>query len=703
MLVLTALILTIQVNAQTIQYPKTKKSDQSDNYFGTEIKDPYRWLENDHSEETKQWVLEQNKVTEDYISKIPFRSKIKERLTQLWNFPKASSPFKAGLNYFMYTNDGLQNQFVLNILRGGANSKPEVFIDPNTLSKDGTVNLSTVSASHDGKFLAYAISRAGSDWEEIYIKNTSDGKQFDDKLEWIKFSGISWKDKGFYYSRYDAPDSTSIRTGKNKFHKIYYHLTGNLQKNDPLVYEDKTHPLRNFNAAVTDDQDYLIISGSDGTSGNNLVVQDLTKSNSPFITLISSFNKNNSVIDNNGSKFYVLTNNDASNYKLLMIDANDLKAGWKEIIPESGNVLQGVETGNDIFIAKYMKDATSLLKMFSKDGTFIADIHLDNIGTVDQLSANKKDENLFYALTNFTTPSVIYHFNLRSKLQEVYFKPKIDFNADDYETKETFYKSKDGTSVPIFIVHKKDLVMDGNNPTLIFGYGGFNIPMTPAFKIERLIFLENGGVFAVPCLRGGGEYGENWHEAGTGMKKQNVFDDCIAAAEYLIKENYTSPKKLAVSGRSNGGLLVGAVMTQRPDLFKVALATVGVMDMLRYHTFTIGWAWKKDYGSSEDEKNFKNLLSYSPLHNIRENTEYPATLVITGDHDDRVVPAHSFKFISTLQEKYKGSNPVLIRIDVNSGHAGATALGSSKPVSKQIDEQTDIFSFLMYNLGMKVK
>ncbi len=706
-LVILTIAITFQVNSQTFNYPNTKETDQTDNYFGTEIKDPYRWLEDDNSDETKQWVLEENKITDEYISKIPYRNKVKERLTQLWNFPKASTPFKAGSNFFMYTNDGLQNQFVLNILRGGPNSKPEVFIDPNLLSKDGTVNLSNVAASQDGKYLAYAISKSGSDWTEINIRNTTDGKQLNDKLNWIKFSGISWKDQGFYYSRYDAPDSASIRTGKNKFHKIYYHQIGDLQKNDLLIYDDKLHPLRNFNANVTDDADYLVISSSEGSGGNNLVVKDLKNSNSPFITLIPALNKINRVIDNIGSTFFILTNDSASNYKLVTIDVNDLSRGWKEIIPESDIVLQEIVTGKDIFIAKYMKDATSLLKMFTKNGTFISDIPLDNIGTVDQLSSSKKDENIYYALTSFTMPSVIYRYNLSSKLQEVYFKPNLDFNADEYESKEVFYKSKDGTSVPIFIVYKKGLKMDGNNPTLLFGYGGFNISKTPEFKIERLVFLENGGIFAMACLRGGGEYGEKWHEAGTGLKKQNVFDDCIAAAEYLIQEKYTSPSKLAVSGRSNGGLLVGAVMTQRPDLFKVALPTVGVMDMLRYHTFTIGWAWKRDYGSSEDEVNFRNLLSYSPLHNIkdskRESIEYPATLVITGDHDDRVVPAHSFKFIATLQEKYNGKNPVLIRIDVNSGHAGATALGSSKPVSKQIDEQTDIFSFLMYNLGMKVK
>lgn len=700
---ITLFIALHNCSAQDYTYPVTRKVDQKDVYFGTEIKDPYRWLDDDNSDETADWVKKQNEVTENFLSKIPFRNKIKERLTTLWNFPKSSSPFKANKNYFVYTNNGLQNQFVLNILRGGPNAKPEVFIDPNTFSKDGTVNMPNVAVSQDGKFLAYALSRAGSDWQEIYIRNTTDGNQFNDKLEWIKFSGISWKDKGFYYSRYNAPDSTNLLKGKNEYHKVYYHQLGNLQKYDRLVYEDKNHPLRNFGAGVSEDQDYLIITGSEGTSGNNLIVQSLKSEKEPFITLVEKFDKDFAVIDNDSSKFYVLTNDGASNNRLVMMDAENPKSEWKNIIPESSDVLQEVLVGNNIFIAKYMKDAISVLKMFSKKGDFFGIIQTETIGTVEQLSGSKKGELLFYSLTSFTSPSVIYQFNLTTKEQTVFFKPKMEFNASEYETKEVFYSSKDGTKVPLFIVHKKGIAMDGKNPTLLFGYGGFNISKSPDFKIERLAFLEQGGIFAQACIRGGGEYGEDWHKAGTGLRKQNVFDDFIAAAEYLIGEKYTSPAKLAISGRSNGGLLVGAVMTQRPDLFKVAVPVVGVMDMLRYHTFTIGWAWKSDYGSSEDEPNFRNLLTYSPLHNIKENINYPATLVITGDHDDRVVPAHSFKFISELQSKYKGQNPVMIRVDINSGHASSTALGSSKPVSKQIEEQTDIFSFMLYNLGVQVK
>ncbi len=696
------MMLASILHAQNISYPKTRKTDQTDTYFGTAVKDPYRWLEDDRSEETAEWVREENKITNDYLGKIPFRQKVKERLTHLWNFPKASSPFKAASNYFMYTNNGLQNQFVLNILRGTASAKPEVFIDPNSLSSDGTVNLSTVGASHDGKYLAYAISRAGSDWEEIYIKNTSDGKQLDDKIEWVKFSGIAWREGGFYYSRYDAPDSSNIKKGKNEFQKIYYHLAGNPQKFDRLIYEDKQHPLRNFGAGVTDDEDYIIISGNEGTSGNNLMVQNAKKVNAPMVTLVPGFEKDFSVVDNDGAKFYVLTNSGASNYKLVMMDADHPAESWKEIIPEGKEVLQEVVAAKNIFIARYMKDAISVLKMFSRTGESLGEIKLPTIGAVDQMSSSKKDNLFFFALNSFTSPSVIYQYDIDKKELTTFFKSKMDFNSDEYETKEVFYTSKDGTKVPMFIVYKKGIKLDGNNPTLLYGYGGFNLPQIPIFKIERTLLLEQGGIFAQACLRGGGEYGEDWHMAGTGLKKQNVFDDFIAAAEYLIKEKYTNPSKLAINGRSNGGLLVGAAMTQRPDLFKVAIPTVGVMDMLRYHTFTIGWAWKSDYGSSEDEKGFRNLLSYSPLQNIREGVEYPATLVTTGDHDDRVVPAHSFKFISTLQEKYKGKNPVLIRIDVNSGHAGTTALGSSKPVTKQIDEMTDIFSFIMYNLGMQV-
>jgi prolyl oligopeptidase len=704
---LLAILLLLQAPAalfaQMLPYPSTKKVTQSDDYFGVTVEDPYRWLEDDNSAETAAWVQQQNKVTESYFSTIPFRAQLKTRLTQLWNFPKMACPFKAKNNYFVYTNDGLQNQFVLNILRGGPDAKPEVFLDPNTLSKDGTVNVSSLSTSKDGKYLAYTISKAGSDWQEINVKSTANGNQFNDKIEWVKFSSIAWKGNGFYYSRFEKPDSVNLFKGSNENHRIYFHLMGNKQKYDVLVYEDKEFPRRNFYAEVTDDENYLVVTGSQGSGGNSLRIKDLNKQKSNFVPIIETFDKHYNIIDNDSSKFFMLTDAGASNYQVIMFDINHPKGKWTPVIPESENVLQSVIVGNNLLIAKYMKDAKSLIKLFTKEGVFVGEVPLETIGDVDQMSADEKDENLFYSLISFTSPSTIYRYNLRTKTQQVYFKPKLDFNSSDYETKQVFYSSKDGTKIPMFIVHKKNIVLDGNNPVLLFAYGGFNVSQPPIFKIERLVFLENGGVFALANIRGGSEYGEDWHEAGTKLKKQNVFDDFIAAGEYLIKEKYTSPSKVAISGRSNGGLLVGAVMTQRPELFKVAVPVVGVMDMLRYHKFTIGWAWKGDYGSSEDEQNFRNLYAYSPLHNIKSGVNYPATLAITGDHDDRVVPAHSFKFISTLQEKYKGPNPVLIRIDVNTGHASTTALGSSKPVAKQIEEQGDIFSFILHNLGMKLQ
>ena len=520
------------------------------------------------------------------------------------------------------------------------------------MSADGTTNIGTISVSNDGKYMAYAFSKAGSDWQEINIKNTIDGGMLTDKVEWVKFSGIAWRAGGFFYSRYDKPDEKNVLKGQNEFQKIYFHIAGTPQSVDQLINEDKAHPQRNFGAGTTDDEKWLIISGSEGTSGNNVIVKDLDTPDTKFVTLVSDFEYDNAVVDNEGSNFFILTNKDASRYKLISVDAKNPAAPPVVIIPESKDVLISVSAGKNFLIAQYMHNATGLLKVFSRKGEFLYDIPLASIGAVDQITASKKDSKMFYSLDSYTAPSTIYQFDLDSKLQTVFFKPKMDLNLDEYETKQVFYPSKDGTSISMFIFHKKGIQLNGNNPTMIFGYGGFNIPMTPQFKIERMLFLENGGIYAIANLRGGGEYGEEWHEAGTKLKKQNTFDDCIAAAEYLIKEKYTNPSKLALSGRSNGGLLVGAVMTQRPDLFKVAIPTVGVLDMLRYHKFTIGWAWKSDYGSSEDEPNFKNLLSFSPLHNIKERTNYPATLVITGDHDDRVVPAHSFKFIATLQEKY---------------------------------------------------
>ncbi len=694
------LLFSFCASAQ-LKYPPTRKTDSVDTYFGTKVPDPYRWLEDDRSEETAAWVKTENEITENYLSHIPFRGEIKNRLTELWNYPKSSVPFKGGNNYFVHMNDGLQNQYVLNIMRD-MKGQPVPFLDPNKLSDDGTVNLDNVAVAHDGKNLAYSISRAGSDWSEIYVMNIDNGKQWHDKLQWVKFSGISWKGKGFYYSRYDAPDSSSVLKGSNQFHKVYYHQVGNEQKYDIMIYKDKDHPQRNFGATVTDDERYLILTGSEGTSGNNLMVQDLKKGDGKWITIISDFKNEYNVVDNDSNIFYIKTDKDASNYKLIAIDVNNPTAPPRVIIPEGPHVMQTVISASYNFVCNFMENASSRLKIYSRRGAFISDIKIEGIGTVDQLSGDNKDQNLFYSLTTFTSPPVIYQYNFRMRESEVYFQSEIKFKVDEYTTEQVFYTSKDGTKIPMFLVHRKDIKLDGTNPTLLFGYGGFNISKTPDFRLERLILLERGGVFAMPSLRGGGEYGEKWHEAGTKAKKQNVFDDFIAAAEYLIDKKYTSPAKLAIGGRSNGGLLVGAVMTQRPDLFKVALPNVGVLDMLRYHKFTIGWAWKGDYGSSETQEGFDYLYKYSPLHNIKEGVNYPATLITTGDHDDRVVPAHSFKFLATLQEKYQGGeNPVLIRVDINAGHAAATALGSSKPISKQIDEWTDVMSFMLYNMGEK--
>ncbi len=699
LLLSSALLVTIVATAQ-LKYPPTRKTDQQDDYFGTKVNDPYRWLEDDKSAETAAWVKQQNEITENYLSHIPNRGEIKSRLTELWNYPKSSVPFKGGSNYFVHVNDGMQNQYVLNIIRD-MKGKPVPFLDPNKLSEDGTVNVTGVSVSHDGKNIAYSLSRAGSDWNEIYVMNVANGNQWHDKLEWVKFSGMAWRGKSFYYSRYDAPDSSNVLKGQNQFQKIYLHQVGSEQKYDVLVYMDKDHPQRNFSASVTDDERYLVIYGSDGTSGNNLMVQDLKNGNGKWITLVKDFDSDYNMIDNDSNIFYIRTNKKASNYKLIAIDANKPGAEPKTIIAEMPIVMESIVTASFNFVGNYMENATSKLKVFSRRGNFMFDIKLDAIGTVEELSGDNHDQNLFYSLTTFTSPSVIYQYNFRMRKQDIYFKPQINFKNDDYITDQVFYQSKDGTKVPMFIVHKKDVKMDGNNPTLLFGYGGFNISKTPDFKLDRLVFLERGGIFAMPNIRGGGEFGEKWHEAGTKEKKQNVFDDFIAAAQYLIDNKYTSPSKLACGGRSNGGLLVGAVMTQRPDLFKVALPNVGVLDMLRFHKFTIGWAWKSDYGSSEAKEGFDYLYKYSPLHNIKEGVNYPATLVTTGDHDDRVVPAHSFKFAAALQEKYKGDNPVLIRIDVNAGHAASTPLGSGKPVAKQIEEMTDVLSFMMFNLGVK--
>lgn len=684
-----------ETESATVNYPTTKKVDTVDTYFDTKIADPYRWLEDDRSTETEAWVKEQNGVTFNYLSTIPFRNKIKERLTQIWNFEKRSAPFKKGSKYFFYKNDGIQNQSVLYV-QEGLNGTPKVLLDPNALAADGTVSLGGLSISKDGKYLGYSINRAGSDWSEIYVMEIESGKKLNDEIKWVKFSDIAWKGDGFYYSAYDAPKGGSELSNKNEFHKVFYHKLGDVQSKDELIYEDKEHPLRNFSAAITEDKNLLLLYGSESTSGTTLAVKDLRKPNSPFVWLVKNFENNYGVVHNEGNKLYVITDKGAPKYQLLEIDIAGKPdyENWKKIIPESGDLLESVSLCNGKFVAKYLKDVTTRLYVFSMDGKKESEIQLPGICKVDAFDSDKDDSLAFFSYNTFTAPASIYKYNIVTNKLDVWFKPTIDFKSDDYETKQVFYTSKDGTKVPMFITHKKGIKLDGANPCFLFGYGGFNSYYSPEFRIDRAVFIENGGIYAIPGLRGGGDYGEDWHKAGTKCQKQNVFDDFIAAAEYLVKEKYTSHDKLAIHGRSNGGLLVGAVMTQRPDIAKVAIPTVGVLDMLRYHKFTIGWAWATDYGTSENKDEFDCLIKYSPLHNVKE-VEYPATLVTTGDHDDRVVPAHSFKFIATLQEKQKGKNPVLVRIDTNAGH------GAGKPTSKQIEEYSDIWSFVFYNLGMK--
>lgn len=681
---------------QPMKYPETKKVDTTNVYFGTSIADPYRWLEDDNSDETAEWVKAQNTLTFDYLSKIPYREKVKERLTKIWNYEKIGTPWKKGNYYFFFKNDGVQNQSVL-YYQEGISGTPKVLIDPNTLSADGTVALNGTAVSKDAKYMAYQVSKAGSDWAEINILDLATGTKLADQLNWIKFSGMSWKGDGFYYSHYDAPVEGTELSKKNEFQKVYYHKIGDTQDKDVLVHEDKEHPQRTFGAEVTEDEHFLIISESESTSGNNLRVKDLNAKDGDFKIIVSNFDNDYGVIDNIGDELLVMTNYEGPKYKLVLINpAKPESANWTTILPESTDLLEGVWLSGDKIIAKYLKDVTSRLHVYDLQGKKEREIQLPGLGVAGSLSADRKDSIVFYSFTNFVMPNTIYKYNMNSNVSEVYFAPHVDFKSDEYESKQVFYTSKDGTKIPMFITHKKGLKMDGNNPTFLYGYGGFNINITPSFSTDKVLLLENGGIYAVANMRGGGEYGEDWHKAGTKCSKQNVFDDFIAAAEYLIKEKYTSSEKLAIHGRSNGGLLVGAVMTQRPDLAKVAIPGVGVLDMLRYQKFTIGWAWATDYGTSDNKEEFDCLIKYSPLHNVKK-VEYPATMVITGDHDDRVVPAHSFKFAATLQENQQGKNPTLVRIDVKAGH------GAGKPTAKQIEEWADIWSFIFYNLGVEPK
>lgn len=676
----------------TVKYPETKKVDVTDDYHGNIIADPYRWLEDDRSEETAEWVRAQNEVTFGFLEQIPFRSQVKERLTEIWDYPRYSTTFKRGNRYFYFMNTGMQNQSVLYV-QENLDDEARVLLDPNLLSDDGTVSLASLGVSKDGKYFAYGISRGGSDWNEIFVMEIESGNQLDDHLKWIKFSGISWHGNGFYYSRYDEPAESEL-SDKNEFHKVFYHQIGTSQDEDKLIFENKDYPLRNYYADVTDDERFLIIYESESTSGNALYIKDLTKRNARFEAIVQGFDHDYTVVDDFDGKLLVRTNYEAPKYRLIEIDpAKKDKKNWKTILPEQEEVLNGVTLIGGRIVAQYMKDAYTQAFIYDMTGKKIADLNLPGIGTMGGMNGDKDDNIAFYAFTSFTYPTTIYKFDMEKNESTVYRSPEIDFDASAYETKQVFYESKDGTKVPMFIVHKKGLIMNGKNPTLLYGYGGFNVSLTPSFSVIRLLLLEQGGVFAMPNLRGGGEYGKDWHDAGTKEQKQNVFDDFIAAAEFLIDEGYTSSNYLAIQGGSNGGLLVGAIMTQRPDLVKVALPAVGVFDMLRYHLFTIGWAWATDYGRSDAPEEFDYLIAYSPLHNVKYGTCYPATLITTADHDDRVVPAHSFKFAATVQEHQGCNNPVLIRIDTKAGH------GAGKPTAMIIEEYADLYAFMFFNMG----
>ncbi|MCJ7553010.1 MAG: prolyl oligopeptidase family serine peptidase [Ignavibacteriaceae bacterium] len=689
------ILLPLFISIAQIKYPETKKVDVIDDYHGMKIADPYRWLEDDHSEETKAWVTEQNKVTFGYLESIPFRDALKKRYTKLFNYPKYGAPFRAGEKYYFFKNDGLQNQSVMYV-KDKLDGEAKLFLDPNKLSEDGTKSLSNLSFSKDGKWFAYGISSGGSDWDDFFVMNALSGEKLNDHLMWIKFSGMAWKGEGFYYSRYPQPEGSELST-KNQFSKVYYHKVGDDQSNDIVVYEDPTKPDRGFYAGTTEDERFLIISFSEGTNNNGWLVKDFSDPNSDFISIVDDLNNNYNVIDNIGEKLLVLTDYNAPKYRLILVDPkNPARENWKDVIPEKENVLQSIQIIGEKLVAIYMQDACHHVYLFDLNGNPESEIELPSLGTVG-FRGKRGDNTAFYTFTSFTYPGTIYKFDVTTKKSELYQQIELDFDFANYETKQIFYQSKDGTKVPMFIVHKKGLELNGNNPTFLYAYGGFNASMLPYFSTSRLMWLENGGVFAIPNIRGGGEYGEEWHKAGMLDKKQTVFDDFIAAAEYLIKEGYTSSEKLACSGASNGGLLIGTVINQRPELFKVALPAVGVMDMLRYHKFTIGYYWAVEYGSSDYADQFKYLYEYSPLHNIKEGLNYPATLVTTADHDDRVVPAHSFKYIATLQEKYNGKNPVLIRIETKAGH------GAGKPTTKIIEEVADVWSFVFYNLGVTPK
>jgi prolyl oligopeptidase len=680
---------------EKIVYPVTAKVDVVDDYFGTSITDAYRWLEDDNAPETETWVKAQNTVTETYLSKIPYRDQIKERLTELFNYPRISAPRRVGEYYFFYKNDGLQNQSVI-YYQKGRDGEPMVFIDPNALSEEGTTSVNLLGASKDNKYIAYSQSVAGSDWSNIFIREIATNTLLEDQLEWVKFSGASWYGDGFYYSRYPKPEEGTELSGDNKDHSIFFHKLGTPQSEDALFYRNEKNPNLYHYCDITEDENFMIMYASAGTDGFETYIKNL-KTNGPLENVCSGYSNKTNIIDHKDGLLYATTDIGAPNYRLVQFSPTNFgQDQWTDVIPESEATLTGVSTGGGYLFADYLKNATSAVSQFDYEGKLVREIEFPAPGSAGGFSGKMEDKTLFYSFTSFTYPSSIFEFDIESGTSTLFNKPDLEFDPENFEASQVWYKSKDGTEVPMFIVHKKGLKLDGNNPTLLYGYGGFNISLSPSFSTANIFFLENGGVYAMANLRGGGEFGESWHQQGMLDKKQNVFDDFIAAAEYLIAQKYTNPSKLAIKGGSNGGLLVGAAMTQRPELFAVALPAVGVMDMLRYQKFTVGKGWVPEYGSADSSKTaFESLVAYSPLHNLKDGTKYPSTMVTTGDHDDRVVPAHSFKFAARLQEAHAGDNPVLIRVEVNAGH------GAGKPISKVIDEQADIWAFTLFEMGIK--